>query len=49
MSLRDVTVFINTENEIDVPDVEDAEDLPFKISPSLMDGSPLPGWIKYSN
>jgi len=43
-----MTMTLNSIEEIEIPQVEDAEGLPFKVKPSLDDGSPLPSFIKYS-
>ena len=47
-TLKDMTMTLNSIEEIEIPQVEDAEGLPFKVKPSLDDGSPLPSFIKYS-
>ena len=48
-TLRDITLSLNSIEEVEIPQVEDVEGLPFKVKPSLADGSPLPTFIKYSS
>jgi hypothetical protein len=47
--LKDAEVELDSDAEIYLPDIEDQEGLPFKVTASLTDGSPLPSFIKFKD
>jgi hypothetical protein len=48
-TLKDVVLDLRSTVEIDLPAVEDLEKLPINIKATMINGSPLPGFIKLKN
>jgi hypothetical protein len=49
VTLNDEEVYLDSHTEIKLPEIEDQEGLPYKVTASLVDGSTLPFFIKFKD